>query len=446
MNYHSALSYLNNYINYEAKPATAYAPEKFNLNRVRGLLELIGNPHLHYPSVHIAGTKGKGSVAAMTESVLRSSGHITGLFTSPHIHDLRERIRVNGKIISQKSFAQLLTELQPQIEMTQNITYYEIMTILALEWFARQSIDIAVLEVGLGGRLDATNIVTPSVCAITTISYDHMELLGNTIEDIAAEKAGIIKAGIPIVSGPQSDSALAVLERHAAAINAPLVDSSKEWAWEHIESNFSNQLFAIWRFGQHRNIAKHRIPLLGQHQIENATIVMTIIDQLRQQGWCIPKSAVSTGLNQVNWPVRCEIIRCRPPILIDSAHNGASASQLTQVLADIFPHHKRILIFGAMRDKDIKSMFAELLPNCNHIVLTSIGVPRSMLPDELDSIAAAYDCPTTLENNIENALNIATRLAGNNGVVVVAGSITIAASIRLFVTRKRLYTTLRMPK
>ena len=233
MNYHSALSYLNNYINYEAKPATAYAPEKFNLNRVRGLLELIGNPHLHYPSVHIAGTKGKGSVAAMTESVLRSSGHITGLFTSPHIHDLRERIRVNGKIISQKSFAQLLTELQPQIEMTQNITYYEIMTILALEWFARQSIDIAVLEVGLGGRLDATNIVTPSVCAITTISYDHMELLGNTIEDIAAEKAGIIKAGIPIVSGPQSVSALIVLEKHAVSIKAPFVDSSKEWGWEH---------------------------------------------------------------------------------------------------------------------------------------------------------------------------------------------------------------------
>ena len=446
MNYRSALSYLNNYINYEAKPATAYAPEKFNLNRVRGLLELIDNPHLHYASVHIAGTKGKGSVAAMTESVLRSSGHITGLFTSPHIHDLRERIRVNGNIISQKSFAQLLTELQPQIEMTQNITYYEITTILALEWFARQSIDIAILEVGLGGRLDATNVVTPSVCAITTISYDHMELLGNTIEDIAAEKAGIIKAGVPIISGPQSDSALAVLEQQAAAINAPFVDSSKEWAWEHIESNFSNQLFAIWRFNQHRNIAKYRIPLLGQHQIENVTIVMTIIDQLCHQGWIIPKSAVNTGLNQVNWPVRCEIFRCRPPILIDSAHNGASASQLTQVLDDLFPYHKRVLIFGAMRDKDIKSMFAELLPNCSHTVLTSIGVPRSMLPDELRPIAADYDCPITLENNIEDALNTATKLAGNNGVVVVAGSITIAASIRLFVTRKRLYTTLRTPK
>ena len=210
MNYDSALSYLNNYINYEAKPATAYAPEKFNLNRVRGLLELIDTPHLQYSSVHIAGTKGKGSVAAMTESVLRSAGHVTGLYTSPHIHDLRERIRVNGDIISQESFAQLLTDLQPQIEATEHITYYEIMTILALEWFARQRVEIAVLEVGLGGRLDATNVVTPSVCAITTISYDHMDLLGNTIEDIASEKAGIIKTGIPIVSGPQSASALIV--------------------------------------------------------------------------------------------------------------------------------------------------------------------------------------------------------------------------------------------
>ena len=446
MNYDSALSYLNNYINYEAKPTTAYAPEKFNLNRVRGLLELIDTPHLQYSSVHIAGTKGKGSVAAMTESVLRSAGHVTGLYTSPHIHDLRERIRVNGDIISQESFAQLLTDLQPQIEATEHITYYEIMTILALEWFARQRVEIAVLEVGLGGRLDATNVVTPSVCAITTISYDHMDLLGNTIEDIASEKAGIIKTGIPIVSGPQSASALIVIEKYAVSIKAPFVDSSKEWGWEHIESKFSSQLFAIWRVGQHQNISRHRIPLLGHHQIENVTVVITIIDQLCQQGWSIPQSALSTGLNQVNWPVRCEIFNCRPPILIDSAHNRASASQLNQVLTDLFPKQKKVLIFGAMRDKDIKGMFAELLPHCSHIVLTSTGVPRSILPEELEVIAADYDCPTTLENNIENTLSTATKLAGSNGVVVVAGSITIAASIRLSVTTKPLYTTFRTPK
>ena len=442
MNYDSALSYLNNYINYEAKPATEYAPEKFNLNRVRSLLELIDTPHLQYTSVHIAGTKGKGSVAAMTESVLRSAGHVTGLFTSPHIHDLRERIRVNGDIISQESFAQLLTDLQPQIESTENITYYEIMTILALEWFARQRVEIAVLEVGLGGRLDATNVVTPSVCAITTISYDHMDLLGNTIEDIASEKAGIIKTGIPIVSGPQSVSALIVLEKHAVSIKAPFVDSSKEWGWEHIESKFSSQLFAIWRIGQHQNISRHRIPLLGQHQIENVTVVMSILEQLCQQGWAVPQRAISTGLNQVEWPARCEIFQNTPPVLVDSSHNRASASQLTQVLVDLFPYQKRVLIFGAMRDKDIKGMFAELLPHCSHVVLTSTGMPRSMTPDELETIAAEYSCSTTLESNTENALNAATKLAGNDGMIVVAGSITIAASIRLSVTHKRPYATL----
>ena len=191
MNYRSATNYLNNYINFEVKPVSAYAPEKFNLDRVHNLLERIGSPHLQYPSVHIAGTKGKGSVAAMTESVIRSTHQVTGLFTSPHLHDLRERIRVNGKIISKTSFVNLLVDLQPAIESTENITYYEIMTILAMEYFARQKVDIAILEVGLGGRLDATNVVTPTVCAITTISYDHMDLLGNTIMEIAAEKAGI---------------------------------------------------------------------------------------------------------------------------------------------------------------------------------------------------------------------------------------------------------------
>ena len=357
MNYRSATNYLNNYINFEVKPASAYAPEKFNLDRVHNLLERIGSPHLQYPSVHIAGTKGKGSVAAMTESVIRSTHQVTGLFTSPHLHDLRERIRVNGKIISKTSFVNLLVDLQPAIESTENITYYEIMTILAMEYFARQKVDIAILEVGLGGRLDATNVVTPTVCAITTISYDHMDLLGNTIMEIAAEKAGIIKAGVPIVSGPQLDSALTVLKEHASELKAPFVDTSKIWRWKHIDSDLSGQFFSIWPVDQNQNKVNQRIPLLGQHQIENVTVVMSIVEQLCQQGWDIPQSALNTGLTRVEWPARCEIFQSTPPILIDSSHNQASASQLNKVLEDLFPHQRRVLIFGAMSDKDIKGMF-----------------------------------------------------------------------------------------
>ena len=442
MNYRSALNYLNNYINFEVKPATAYAPEKFNLDRVNNLLKRIGSPHLQYPSVHIAGTKGKGSVAAMTESVIRSTNQVTGLFTSPHLHDLRERIRVNGTIISKKSFVNLLVDLQSAIESTADITYYEIMTILAMEYFARQKVEIAILEVGLGGRLDATNIVTPAVCAITTISYDHMDLLGNTIMEIAAEKAGIIKSGVPIVSGPQLDSALKVLCEHATEQKAPFIDTSKVWKWEHIDSDLSGQLFSIWRIGHNHNKVNQRIPLLGQHQIENATVVMSIIEQLCQQGWDIPQSALNTGLTRVEWPARCEIFQNTPPVLIDSSHNQASASQLTKVLEDLFPHQKRVLIFGAMSDKDIKGMFDELLPNCSHTVLTSTGMPRSMTPDELETIAADYSCSTSIENNIASALNAAIKLAGNDGMVVVAGSITVAASIRLSVTCKHPHATL----
>ena len=442
MNYRSATNYLNNYINFEVNPATAYAPEKFNLDRVHNLLKHIGSPHLQYPSVHIAGTKGKGSVASMTESVIRSSNHVTGLFTSPHLHDLRERIRVNGKIISKKSFVDLLVDLQSAIESTADITYYEIMTILAMEYFARQKVDIAILEVGLGGRLDATNIVTPTVCAITTISYDHMDLLGNTIMEIATEKAGIIKSGVPIVSGPQLDSALTILDEHASALKAPFIDTSKVWRWEHIDSDLSGQLFSIWRIGQNQHKVNQRIPLLGQHQIENVTVVMSIIEQLCQQGWDIPQSALNTGLTRVEWPARCEIFQSTPPILIDSSHNQASASQLTKVLEDLFPHQQRVLIFGAMSDKDVKGMFDELLPNCSHTVLTSTGMPRSMTPNELENIAADYSCSTTIQNNTENALNAAIKLAGDDGMIVVAGSIAIAASIRLSVTRKHPYATL----
>ena len=426
MNYRSATNYLNNYINFEVKPASAYAPEKFNLDRVHNLLERIGSPHLQYPSVHIAGTKGKGSVAAMTESVIRSTHQVTGLFTSPHLHDLRERIRVNGKIISKTSFVNLLVDLQPAIESTENITYYEIMTILAMEYFARQKVDIAILEVGLGGRLDATNVVTPTVCAITTISYDHMDLLGNTIMEIAAEKAGIIKAGVPIVSGPQLDLALTVLKEHASELKAPFVDTSKIWRWKHIDSDLSGQFFSIWPVDQNQNKVNQRIPLLGQHQIENVTVVMSIVEQLCQQGWDIPQSALNTGLTRVEWPARCEIFQSTPPILIDSSHNQASASQLNKVLEDLFPHQRRVLIFGAMSDKDIKGMFDELLPNCSHTVLTSTETPRSMTPNELEAIASNYSCSTTLENNTENALNAAIKLAGNDGMIVVAGSITLS--------------------
>ena len=446
MNYHSAINYLNKFINYEIKPSTAYAPEKFDLNRVRNLLKTIGSPHLKYPSVHIAGTKGKGSVAAMTESVIRSTGHVTGLFTSPHLHDLRERIQVNGEMISKKSFAKLLNDLQLEIESTANITYYEIMTILAMEYFARQNVDIAILEVGLGGRLDATNVVTPKVCAITTISYDHMDLLGNTIAEIATEKAGIIKPNVPIVSGPQLDSALTVLSQYASALNAPFIETTKEWRWEQIASDLSGQTFSIWRIGQKQIKVRHRIPLLGKHQIENVTVVMSIIEQLSQQGWNIPQSAISQGLKQVNWPARCEIFQTKPPILIDSSHNRASVLQLTKVLDDLFPQQKRVLVFGSMSDKDITGMFTELLPYCSHTVLSSTGMPRSMKPDELETISADYNCYTTLASNTESALDAAEKLAGNEGMIVVTGSITIAASIRLLITRKHPYSTLHSSK
>ena len=246
MDFQSALDYLHSFANFEAKPAEAYAPDRFNLDRVRGLLDTLGNPHRRYASVHIAGTKGKGSLAAMVESVLRAAGYCTGMFTSPHLQDFCERIRVGGAMIPHDSLARLVADLRPGITATPDITFYEISTVLSLDWFARQRVEIAVIEVGLGGRLDATNVIAPAVCAITPISLDHVELLGDKIESIALEKAGIIKSRIPVVVAPQSVAALSILEERASTVGAPLTNVSAEWAWRCDTRSAAGQQFILW--------------------------------------------------------------------------------------------------------------------------------------------------------------------------------------------------------
>ena len=229
MDYTEACAFLSSYVDFEVQTPDVYAPERFSLARVQRLLSCLGDPHERYPSIHIAGTKGKGSVAAMVESILHFAGHRTGLYTSPHLCDLRERFQVGRSEISPVDFATVINTLRPHIEEIGEITFFEIATALALEWFARRQVTVAVLEVGLGGRLDATNVVNPSVCAITPISFDHINLLGNTLEEIAAEKGGIIKSGVPVVCAPQRAAALAVLEDTCDRHGAPFRLVGRDW-------------------------------------------------------------------------------------------------------------------------------------------------------------------------------------------------------------------------
>ena len=258
--YSEALNYLNQFINYERTQPQRYAPETLNLNRVNHLLDRLGRPDRAYRAIHIAGTKGKGSTAAMIESCLRAAGYRTGFYTSPHLHTFRERMRINNEYVSREEFAQLVDELEPHLNAVEGITWFEIVTTLAFLFFARSQIDVAVLEVGLGGRFDATNVVTPIVSVITSLSMDHMNLLGNTIEQIAFEKAGIIKRHVPVVCAPQVPEALDVIRRVARMRGARLILPPPQ-----PPAPFRGSPVSQGRV----------LPLLGAHQLINASVART---------------------------------------------------------------------------------------------------------------------------------------------------------------------------
>ena len=280
--YQDALDTIFSYVNYEKKVRYPYDAVTFDLSRMERILALLGRPHDRFQCVHIAGTKGKGSTSAMVESVLRAAGYKTGLFTSPHLHTFRERIRYRGGLMSKAQLVDLLERCRPAIDATPDITAFEVMTALAFQFFAEQGVDWAVLEVGLGGRLDATNVVHPAVCAITSLSYDHMELLGHTLSLIAFEKAGIIKAGVPVVSAPQEPEAMAVIQRVSQDIGARLTVVGQDWTCDSDGRDLTGQYLTIRGPGGRPVLSGLRIALLGQHQRDNATVAVAMLHELRE--------------------------------------------------------------------------------------------------------------------------------------------------------------------
>ena len=432
LNYEAALDYIYRFTDYEQKSATRYAPENFNLARMGKLLELLGNPHHRLPSVHVAGTKGKGSTSAMIASMLEAAGYRTGLFTSPHLHTFRERIRVNGGLIRPQEVADLVEQVRPQAELVVGITTFELITALAFLHFLQRQVDVAVLEVGLGGRLDATNVVTPEVAVITSLSYDHMYLLGNTLTDIAWEKAGIIKPGIPVVSSPQDKEALAVVEAAACERNAPLIVVGRDWLWERGEISLDGQNFRVmdapdegadrrWSFW---------IPLLGAHQVVNATTAVAVVMELARQGYCISDRAMALGLHRVYWPGRLEVLSRDPMLVVDSAHNADSAHKLMLALREHFAQRPIILIFGASNDKDIAGMLREFIPNVREMIFVRSEHARAADPKDLHRQAVALGGNGALVEDLNEALSLALRLAGRSDVICGAGSVFVAAGLR----------------
>ena len=432
ISYQEALDYIFSFVDYSRTHQANLSPENFDLSRMVDFLDLLGTPHKKFPSLHIAGSKGKGSVSAFCASVLQAAGFKVGLYTSPHLKDFEERMQINQVPIPRNTLAEYVEEIKPAVESVPKLTTFEIMTGLAFLFFARQKVDIAVIEVGLGGRLDATNIITPLVSVITSLYLDHVTILGETLEEIAAEKGGIIKPGIPVVSAPQEEKALNVIEKIAAQQDSPLIKVEQDYPYSIISSTLDGQEFVFTNPAEgQEGDPSYFIPLLGTFQVLNAVTAYAALDNIRSRGFPLDEEDIKRGLETTVWPARFEIARREPPVIFDSAHNPASMRKLRETLNSFFPDLPLILVFGISEDKQLEGMFQEILPRTSHLITTQADHPRAMEAGELEKWAMEYPCSTEVIPNVQNAFSRAVQLAGDKKIVLVAGSIFVAASARI---------------
>jgi dihydrofolate synthase/folylpolyglutamate synthase len=442
--YQQTLDYLYSFVDYSLTRSFRYTPEQFDLGRMEEFVEHLGHPDRMYPILHIAGTKGKGSVAAMCASALQAAGYRVGLYTSPHLQDYAERIQLDGQPIPHADLIALVDAIRPYLDKGTNLTTFEITTALALMYFSTQGATAVVAEVGLGGRLDATNVVKPLVSCITSLSYDHTAILGSTLSEIAGEKAGIIKPGVPVVLAPQKDEARMVIERVAAERAAPLTLVGSDILFAPAGHSLDSQSLFVWSAadqplfdvfvetgGQSEwQPIRLTIPLLGNHQVENAATAYAVMQAARLQGLAFTEEDLTIGFSRVNWPARFEILQRQPPVVIDSAHNRDSALKLRLALDDYFPGKPVVMVFGASEDKDIEGMFAELIPRVHQLIATKSFHPRALEPEQLVDLAHRFGCPARIIPAVEDALDEAVRLAGDEKLVLVTGSIFVAAGAR----------------
>ncbi|MCE7861568.1 MAG: bifunctional folylpolyglutamate synthase/dihydrofolate synthase [Chloroflexi bacterium CFX2] len=421
--YNLALDYLYSFVDYSLKHSSELAKADFNLDRMFALMDSLGNPQAKYPIIHVAGTKGKGSVSALCASALNAAGYQTGLYTSPHLEDYVERIQINGEPVSHVQLADLVEEIKPHVEKVPFITTFEITTALAFMAFAKYGVNAAVFEVGLGGRLDATNVITPKVSVITSLSYDHMAVLGNTLALIAGEKAGIIKPDVPVVSSPQKDEALEVLMRVAKSRNCEFSLIGKDVKFERIKSSLEGQGISMTS-GKWRAVDL-TIPLLGKHQVENAA---TAYAALKTSGIPITDEHIKAGFQQVKWRGRFEVARLEPPVIFDSAHNQDSFEKLNETLEEYFPGKLVYLIFGASEDKNIPGMFAELKPKIKKVIITRADHPRALSVEHIQGLAGQAGLESEAAVPVRGALRRALELSANDGSIVLsAGSMFVTA-------------------
>ena len=423
--YNSALDYLYSFVDYSLKHSSELAKADFNLDRMRALMSELGNPQDQYPVIHVAGTKGKGSVCALCASALEAAGYKTGLYTSPHLLDYCERIQVNGRPISHARLAELVEQIKPLVARIPKLTTFEITTAIAFTYFVQEKVDAAAIEVGLGGRLDAPNVVMPRVSVITSLSYDHMAVLGNTLPLIAGEKAGIIKHGVPLVSAPQKEDALEVLARIAEERSAPMTLVGKDVAFKSLRHSLDGQVVQLSANHRLSSMPVFELPLLGAHQVDNAA---TAYAALKASGLGVSDRDIQRGFAHVRWPARFEVVRREPPVIFDSAHNQDSFARLRQALDDYFPGKSVYLIFGASEDKNIPGMFTEIQPKVRRMFLTRADHPRALAIERIIGLAQDAGIPNDKADSVESAFARALALSEEDGSIVLsAGSIFVTA-------------------
>lgn len=441
--YQRALDYLYSFINFEHKSLDRYQASKIDAERPRRLLELLGHPQERFPSIHIAGTKGKGSVAAMCAACLRLAGLRVGLYTSPHLREFRERIRIlspddaDGRI-SEEAFVAVMARVRPAIEATPGITWFEIVTAIAFDHFAAGAVDVAVVEVGLGGRLDATNVLTPLVSVITSLSLDHTQLLGDTLPQIAAEKGGIIKPGVPVVTAAQAPEALATLAQIAAERGAPLTVVGRDWPYEVVrrhEGGVARRRIVAGGGPEPRLIppgTPFTVGLPGEHQTLNAAVALAALERVSGHFPTLTPADMQRGLAAVEWGGRLQVLQtgpARPTVLVDCAHNDDSAARLVAALQADYDYARLVLLFGAPEDKNVAGMLARLLPLADEVVMTTANHPRSATPEQLADMAAGLGHAAVVTHSVADGLRAALAAAGPGDLVCATGSIIVVGDL-----------------
>jgi dihydrofolate synthase / folylpolyglutamate synthase len=433
MNYIEALEYLSGFVNFERQPPGKAARKVFDLERIKMLAARLGHPERRFESLHIAGTKGKGSTAAFCEEIARAAGLATGTYCSPHLVDLRERIRLDGRLVSKSLFARTLTSCLADYEAVRaapgdrRLTYFEALTHLAFQVFAENEMDLAIIEVGMGGRLDATNIIRPLVSVITAISMDHSAQLGSSLSSIAGEKGGICKRGIPVVIGRQRPAALRAIRKEARLARAGrTLLLGKEFCLE-LGPRRPGSYRTMTLRTPRRTYRNLKVRLLGAHQLENAAVAVTAMEIAAERGtFRLSEKAVRDGLEKTRWPGRFEVVRRRPvPLVLDGAHNVDSMQKLVAALDEEFPNRAPLaVVFACAADKDIEGMLKVIAPRTQFFVATGSGNPRAVPPRELARLARKCGAGRAVAvKDMNKALAQATAAAGQDGLVAVTGSL-----------------------